>query len=294
MSALQYYAPVETHFIPSRYVAQTFKVQVMWPARRRGSSQRFPVVYATDGNWAFDMLKGISHILQTHERDAPPYILVGIAYPSDSPRGGVLLRARDLTFEGYPAFDPKPPSFEDVPVAPEGTPVTHGGAAFREFIEHELIPFIDKTYPTLAGERTYFGHSGGGGFGLFTLFTRPALFNRYIVSSANLARQGEPDDFLLAAARKFVAEDRPPEGTKLYLSVGEAEEHEPGIERWQLTSTFHQLAALLKAANLPGLELTTEVFAGETHMTVWPMAFIHGIQSVFGVRDARRAPFAKA
>jgi hypothetical protein len=52
---------------------------------------------------------------------------------------------------------------------------------------------------------------------------------------------------------------------------------------------------LLKAAGIPGLELTTEVFSGERHMTVWPFAFIHGIRAVLGSNTARTcgAPAAR-
>src|SRR5262245_11631579 len=169
-----HYPPIATHLIPSRHVDQTFKVQVMQPAQRRGEETRFPVVYATDGNWSFDMLKGISQVIQTLERDAPRFMLVGIGYPSESPRAGGALRARDLTFPGFPEFRPVVPPFEDVPVAAAGTPQTHGGEVFRCFLADELIPFIETTYPAAPGDRTYFGHSGGGGFGLYSMFTQPA------------------------------------------------------------------------------------------------------------------------
>jgi hypothetical protein len=38
----------------------------------------------------------------------------------------------------------------------------------------------------------------------------------------------------------------------------------------------------MKAAAIPGLEFTSEAFSGETHTTVWPIAFMHGIRAVFG------------
>lgn len=286
---LSYYPPVTTHLVQSRFVAQTFKIQVMQPARRRGESTRFPVVYATDGNWAFDMLKGISYVLQTLPRDAPRFILVGIGYPADSPRAGAVLRARDLTFPGFPEFRPVVPQFEDVPVAEPGTPDTHGGEAFRQFIASELIPLIDSTYETAVGERTYFGHSGGGGFGLFSLFTQPELFNRYVISSANLILHGDSNtgvrydnyDFMPRMARQFIESGRRLHGTRLYLSVGTEEEFEPGMERYQLTSSFYRMVSAMRS--IPGLTLMAEALQGETHMTAWPVAFIHGIQAVFGV-----------
>jgi len=267
---------VETHLVPSHYVSQTFRIEVMQPLRKQGETTRFPVIYATDGNLAFDALKGISYSLQKTGRDAPRFILVGIGYPGDSPDAGAVLRARDFTFAGYP----------------EVTSVQGGAPQFQQFLQSELIRLIDERYPTIPGERSYFGHSGGGGFGLFTLFNQPELFRNYIVSSPGLIYHGtspvgvqyDHDDFMLRDARRFIASGKPLEGVQLYMSVGAQEEFEPGLEQWQLTSSFHRMAALLEAARIPGLTLTTEVFPAETHMTVWPMAFIHGVRAVLGKR----------
>ena len=89
-------------------------------------------------------------------------------------------------------------------------------------------------------------------------------------------------DFLLQHAREFIASGKSFSGIRVYMSVGAEEEFEPGLEQWHLTSSFYRMAALMKAAAIPGLKLTTESFPRETHSTVWPMAFIHGIQVVFG------------
>ena len=252
-------------------MAQTFRVQVMQPARTQGERVRFPVVYATDANLAFDMLKGISHLIQTNERDAPRFILVGIGYPR------IRLQARDV---------------EGVLVAREGMTDYYGAEDFQQFIRHEVIPLIDAKYETEPGERTYFGHSAGGGFGLFTLFTQPDLFRNYILSSPGLIYHGESSagiaydnhEFALEYARKFIRSGRMLERVSAYLSVGTEEEFEPGLEQWRLTSSFFRMAHLIRGASIPGLRFFTEVFAGETHMTVWPMAFIHGIRTIFRER----------
>jgi len=287
----EYYPPVDTHLVSSRHVAQTFKIQVMQPVQQRGESSSFPVVYATDGNLTFDMLKGISHILQGTGTDAPRFILVGIGYPGESPMAGAILRGRDFCFEGYPRFLRQRPPLQDVAMPEEGTKQFYGGEDFQAFIADELIPMIDAKYRTTSGDRTYFGHSAGGGFGLYTLLRRPALFRNYIVSSPGLVFHGTSSagidydryDFALEETRRFIASGQPLDGRRLYLSVGTEEEFETALANWQLTSSCCRLAALLKAAALPGLELRSETFAGETHATVWPLAFMHGIQAVFGV-----------
>ena len=228
---LLYIPPVETHLIDSKHVAQTFKVQVMQPARKKGEKRRFPVVYATDGNWTFDMFKSISYLLQMTADDAPPFILVGVGYPSDFPHAGMILRARDLTAPPYPCPDFKmvvEPRYEGVLLPKAGTKNYHGGEEFRNFIGEELIPFIDGRYDTIPDDRIYFGHSGGGFFGLFTMFTRSHLFRKYIVSSPGVTYNGKGPggvkynncEVVLQMARDFAASGKSLDGVRLYLSAG--------------------------------------------------------------------------
>ena len=147
--------------------------------------------------------------------------------------------------------------------------------------------------------------SAGAGFGLFTLLTRTELFRGYILSSPAIVYDGETTagvkyhnhDFLLQQAREFLAAGRSFGDVRLYLSVGTEEEFEDGLTQWQLTSSFYRLANLLRSSDGRGLHLNAEAFQGETHLTVWPMAFIHGIQCVFRtgkysgkVRTAENSP----
>jgi predicted alpha/beta superfamily hydrolase len=199
------------------------------------------------------------------------------------------LRQRDFSFPLYPKFPLKPPPIEGVLVAEPGTPDYYGGANFQRFIGDELVPFIDANYNTIVGDRTFFGHSAGAAFGLATLFARPQLFSHYIISSPSVVYRGDAADpavryereFLVEEARKFVASGRSLPGIRLYMSVGTEEEFEPELLPWQLTSGFYRMAAVLRDRGIPGLQITTEVLQGETHMTAWPLSFMHGIQAVF-------------
>jgi len=187
-----------------------------------------------------------------------------------------------------------PPRWEGLLIPPVGTKEFFGADDFQQFIRRELIPLVDGKYATVEGSRTYFGHSGGGGFGLYTMLTQPDMFKNYIISSPGLIYHGdvtggtkryENYDFALQEVRAFIASGKSLPEVQLYLSVGTEEEFEPAIANFQLTSSFYRMAALLRAAAIPGLKLMTEVFAGETHQTAWPIAFIHGIQAVFGQRQ---------
>jgi predicted alpha/beta superfamily hydrolase len=296
-SDLVSFPAIETHFIQSGYVAQTFEIQVARPPRRQSDTAPLPVVYVTDGNLVFSMFREISRLLQAFgHHPFPPFLLVGIGYPSDSPYAGVFLRMRDYTASSHPKVDkaaarPRFP-MEGVLLAKEGTP-DHGGAeAFRRFISEELVPFIDERYETIQSHRTYVGHSGGGYFGLYTLFSEPRLFRNYIVSSPSLSYDGETSggyrydnyDFGFPMARDFIATGASLAGITLYMSVGLEEEFQPAYKGARLTSSFFRMAALLKDARIPGLTLLVEPIPGEAHLTVWPIAFMHGIQAVFGQR----------
>jgi len=286
-----HFPPVDTHFVQSKHVRQTFKIQVMQPPQPRLDTQRFPVVYATDGNFTFDLFKGICWPMQASKHELPPFILVAIGYPGDSPVSGELLRGRDLAFPGCPDYlNGFTFLWDDVLLPEEGAKRFGGAEDFQKFIGDELIPLIDDKYGTLRGDRTYFGHSLGGGFGLFTLFTQTHLFRRYIVSSPTLTYHGvtpvgtryDNHDFMLRRARDFIASGASLDGIRLHMSVGGEEEFDPVVANWQFTSSFYRMATLMKGAAIPGLQLTSEVFAGRTHTTVWPDAVIHGIRAVLG------------
>jgi predicted alpha/beta superfamily hydrolase len=287
--------PVETHLIDSKNVDQTYRIQVMQPARNNGEEPpRVPVVYATDANWTFDMFKALSYLIQLGEADSPPYILVGISYPSEFPHAGMILRGRDFTFPPYPKWNREkiPRKFDEVLEPREGSKDFFGGEDFRNFIHEELIPFVDARYPTISGDRTYFGHSGGGYFGLYTMFSRPEVFKNYIVSSPGLVYHGlaadgqilDHNNFGLELAQTFAEAGGTLEGTRLYLSAGAEEDWEPALMGWEVTSGAYRFAKLLKQLRIPGLELMFEAFPNETHMTAWPIAFMHGVQAMLGSR----------
>jgi len=296
-----YFPPVDTHLMRSKYVAQTFKVQVMQPGRRLSDPRQFPVVYATDANWTFDMFKSIAYLLQMSELDAPPFILVGIGYPSENPHAGYMLRMRDLSAPPFPKWEKWTRNWRDCMLVPdidgvlepeEGTKNFYGAEDFQKFLGAELIPFIDQKYPTIAGNRTYFGHSAGGFFGLFTMLTQSQLFQNYIVSSPGVSCHGEPKwggrfdnyDFGLQMVRDFAAAGKTLPGVKLYVSAGTDEEYEPILSIWRITSSFARLVKVLKETALPGVEFMYELIPGEAHKSVWPIAFTHGVQAIFGTR----------
>jgi uncharacterized protein len=288
-----WHAPaVEVHTIQSRYVPQEYRISVMRPWMRKGVAERFPVLYITDANLSFGFAHSIACSLQACGQ-VQRFVLVGIGYPGDHPFCGNMLRCRDFTSERRaPTSAPRMPSGIDGVIPFTGDGKRWGGAAdFLAFMRHELMELIDRLYPTLPEDRAYAGHSLGGGLGLHALFAHPGLFTRFLLTSPSIA-YGD-DDYGIREARDCIESGRPL-NAQVVLSVGELEELDsnPAANRPRFVSSLYRLTALLREANIPELELHSHVYPGETHASVWPVAFSRGIRSIYGPADL--SPLAPA
>ncbi len=150
--------------------------------------QNYPVVYLLDGRGHFHSVSGMIHQLSSVNGNhvSPQMIVVGI--PNTN-------RMRDLT----------PTNAE------EGT---GGGPAFLDFIENEVIPYIESNYPA-SNYRTFIGHSLGGLMVIDTLLERPDLFTNYIAIDPSMWW----DDRKILAKAEGSLHDQDLTGKTLYVSV---------------------------------------------------------------------------
>lgn len=145
------------------------------------ANQRYPVIYLLDGG---QHLGGLAMVQAYYDHfRLPEMIVVGISNRNN--------RTRDLT-----------PSEVDMR---NGMPVAVSGGAerFTRFLAEELIPYIDRAYPT-APHRTLIGHSYGGLFTINTLIHHRDLFTNYIAIDPSLDWD---DQEFLGEATAALAED---------------------------------------------------------------------------------------
>lgn len=64
---------------------------------------------------------------------------------------------------------------------------TGGANLFLDFLEKDVISFIENKYPNLNKQKGLLGHSLGGLFGFYTLKNRPELFQDLLLISASLS-----------------------------------------------------------------------------------------------------------
>lgn len=262
----------------SRNVDQTFLIDVALPLMPVPEGEKLPVIYVLDGNIGFALAAQTARLLQMGPYPLPQAIVVGIGYHAATVEEAnriPALRFRDMTpwtDEVHEArFRNAPPPW----TLPDD--IRQGGAdAFGAFIEEELKPFIEATFPADPQDATIVGMSLGGLFVLHSLLAAPLRFQRYIAASPSLY-WAERRIFDLEASYGDAASDLP---ASLFLSVGALEEaHDLDC---RMVSNGYEMEARLRNRAWPGLDLTFEVFPGETHMSVFPAALSRGLTTVFG------------
>jgi len=152
----------------SEVLGESRSLWIHIPASASGDRQ-YPVLYLLDGPGHFYSVSGMIKQLSTTNGNTLVPEMIIVAIPNTD-------RGRDLT-----------PTQVDVDVRTgKSFPFASGGGdRFLDFIDSELIPYIDQTYPT-APYRTYIGHSLGGLSVIHALVTRPHLFNNYVAIDPSL------------------------------------------------------------------------------------------------------------
>lgn len=240
-----FYNTTEKHIF-SDIVQDSFHVLISIPDEYYSTAKRYPVLYVLDGDVAFGMAASISRYLQIGG-NIPELIIVGIGYGELDKAAGEK-RRRDYR--------------------PTGT----GGAEnFLKFLEEELLPFIDNNYRTVSGEKALNGYSIGGLFGLYTLFTKPETFNRYIIGSPSLTW----DNYSIFNYEENSSGKISEKKIRLFISVGDEESDE------KYFNPIDKLVTQIQERNYTGLELKAKVFNGSTHLMGPPESLTHGLISVF-------------
>tara|TARA_B100000809_G_scaffold204108_1_gene205405 strand:+ start:323 stop:1606 length:1284 start_codon:yes stop_codon:yes gene_type:complete len=148
------------------------EIWVHLPESAMGESKslsKYPVLYLLDGPGHFYSVTGIIKQLSTTNGNTIVPEMIIVAIPNTN-------RSRDLT-----------PTHVDFDFF-SGDSIQYssgGGSEFLDFMEDELIPHIEKTYPA-ATYRTFVGHSFGGLSVINALISRQHLFNNYVAIDPSL------------------------------------------------------------------------------------------------------------
>jgi len=147
--------PGKRDSINSAILNQERIIQVVLPEKYKpGSADKYDVLYVLDGDWNTQLAKDMQHFIEG-EAYMPPTIIVGVLN---------IDRDKDLT-----------------PTHVADNKTSGGADKFLSFLKNELIPYVNKTYPS-NGDNTIFGHSFGGLFVMYALLNQPQVFKSYIAA----------------------------------------------------------------------------------------------------------------
>lgn len=251
--------------IPDPASGRDYQVFVALPASYHEQPQRrYPVLYVTDADYAFPVIRQISRRLNVEKTSIDDFILVGLSYAKGN--NGMESRRRDYT--------PTPAGTRGVP---DGT--VHGqGDAYIAYIRDQVIPTVAKRYRTDESKRLFLGHSYGGLLGMQIMFSEPTLFDGYILGSPSLWYDKH---FMVGQETAYSAahSDLP---ARVYMYIGEYEDARPDdpryATRYDMVTDARNMERSLLSRRYPSLAIRLDVLNDEDHVSVAPRGFTHGLK----------------
>jgi len=238
--------------IPSKILQEERTILVSLPPGYARSTERYPVLYFTDGDAHFTTLKGITDFLGGNGL-MPQVILVGVTNTD---------RVRDLT--------PTRVEVRRRNGVAQAFPTSGGGPRFLEFFEKEVFPYVENTYRT-APYRIFAGHSFGGLLALHALAVRPELFQACISASPSL--DWDNDYPYRKLQERFKGKGELPR--TLFVTMADEEKNLPR------PTPFDRLRQLLKGSRTKGFEWDSKAMPEEDHGSVVMRSFYWGLHRIF-------------
>lgn len=155
------------YILKSDILQEERPIIVSLPVGYEDNEGNYPVLYLLDGLGNIKHQVGTVELL-TESGIVPPMIIVAIES---------LDRAKDLT--------PSNAGEDNYIGTKAGIPQSGGAPEFLEFLEKELIPYVESNFRTHP-YRLLEGHSFGGLFCTYALMNKPELFNAFIVQAPAL------------------------------------------------------------------------------------------------------------
>jgi uncharacterized protein len=234
---------------------ENYVIQIGLPAGYSHSDKSYPVLYVLDGDKSFGMVKEITDWL-AWTNEIKNIIIVGISYGKGT---GVWWekRTRDFT------------PFRDTVYY--YYPNAGGANHFLSFIKNELFPLVNQNYRTIQDSNTIVGLSFGALLSTYAFFSQPDMFKNYIIISPSLFFNGNS---ILKTEADYFGKHKDLNKI-IYMAYGSSDSKD-----WVIDPT-KEFIKTLQLHKYDGLKFVQQVFNGETHISVYPVALTHGLKTVF-------------
>lgn len=240
------------YIISSEVLGEERPIIIALPQGYEESDANYPVLYLLDGRG------NIKHAVATAEMLAesgvvPPMIIVAIQS---------LNRARDLT----PSQAGKN-SYGSTGTS--GIPQSGGAPKFLDFLENELIPYVESNFRTHP-YRVLEGHSLGGLFSVFALMGKPDLFDAFIIQSPALWWNKEE---MAEVGKTFFTENQELDKV-IYFGIG-------GNEGWGMKQELKRYVEVIESSMPKNLRWKHEEVGDEDHDEARLILNYYGMKYIF-------------
>jgi predicted alpha/beta superfamily hydrolase len=256
----------EVRTLFSKILNQEMNIYIKLPMLYRlNSDKKYPCWYVTDANRSFPMLANIGSVFEVPDPSQGEIIIIGIGYKIRDVADWAAYRTRDLTPINDPGVDGYYNKFLNQATGRQFDVKSGGASKLLEFIALELITFVESNYRVLSTERYLGGYSYGGLFTLYTMFTKPDLFNKYFAGSPTI----EFGNGFLFDLENKVASSNKNIRAKLWMTAGGAEDSITIANVKRMTTT-------LRSRNYAGLSVESYIFPEETHQSSMAVSLMRG------------------
>ncbi|MEX2962172.1 alpha/beta hydrolase [Microbulbifer sp. TYP-18] len=224
----------------------------------KSGAKKHPVIYFTDAIWAVEILSA------TVEYTIQDAILVGIGWQKNRVDWQKNLAGAEK--EWWSRFRDLRPASDQVSHENKGE-----AHQFLAFLNNDVIKYVEGSYRANQDNRTYFGYSLGGAFGVYTLLNQPDIFQNYIIGSPSglASYMGSLSE---AGSQKPISSL--PKQTNVFISYG-ALEHKLG-------DNVEKFVGQLRNRKPANLSLQSVVIESADHNTAFPKTSVRSIDWLAG------------
>jgi len=228
---------------------RTYHISLPDSYKDNSQFKKYPVLILLDGYTHFKTTAGIVHFMSSYNNRnylIPEMIIVAIENVD---------RERDLTV---------------TKIKTNRVNTMGGGSNFLNFIDKELIPFIDQSYSTEA-ERILVGHSLGGLLAVNSYMDKDSLFDYYLSIDPSIW-WGEK-----MMLEKVNSTPQSSFKKKLYIATANQGDSNQGRNKKRHDALF----SLIKKRAHSSTNIKLEYFEFETHRSVPLIAIYNGLKYLY-------------
>jgi predicted alpha/beta superfamily hydrolase len=237
--------------------------RVALPNSYRDSTRHYPVLWVTDNG-----LEAALAVVGARE-----VILVAVGGRPEDP---VAFPANGRAYDFYPRPSIYAPGPIGESLRSKGILDPGGGAAaFRDFLIDAARPELSAEYRMDPSDHALFGYSAGGWFTVYSMFSRPGGFAKYIAGAPAL----NFSEGLLWEIEKDYAAAHEDLAAQIYFFCGDVEMVRD--YRAECFSAMARMIEILSFREYPSLKLKYRVLVGETHESGYPIGLSSAVRELW-------------